>query len=144
VIVLDSNVVSELMRATPSEAVVAWVQSQPAAELCTTAVTAAEIRYGISRLPSGQRRDVLRAAADDVFAAFAEKVLAFDAGAARHYADIVLEREQHGAPIGGFDAQIAAVCRSRRAALATRNIDDFDRLGLDLLNPWTGATGLSR
>jgi predicted nucleic acid-binding protein len=137
VIILDTNVVSELMRATPATNVVAWVHKQPAAEVCTTSVTLAELRYGIARLPAGRRRDLLRAAADDVFSAFADQVLAFDAAAANHYADIVVEREHFGSPISGFDAQIAAVCRTHHASLATRNTDDFDRVGLDLIDPWT-------
>jgi toxin FitB len=136
VIVLDTNVVSELMRTAPAADVVAWVHRQPAAQVCTTAVTLAEVRYGIARLPAGRRRDLLRAAADDVFGAFADQVLAFDAVAATHYADVVVEREHSGSPISGFDAQIAAVCRAHRATLATRNTDDFDRLGIDLVDPW--------
>jgi predicted nucleic acid-binding protein len=140
-IVLDTNVVSELMRAAPAARVVAWVHEQPAAEMCTTSVTLAEIRYGIARLPAGRRRDHLRATADDVFSAFAGQVLAFDATAATHYADIVVEREHCGSPISGFDAQIAAVCRAHRASLATRNTDDFGRLGLDLIDPWTDSPG---
>lgn len=137
-IVLDSNVISELMRAEPAQVVVDWVQDQQAAALCTTAVSVAEIRYGIQRLPAGQRRTLLRNAADDVFDAFAEQVLPFDADSARHYADIVVERERAGTPISGFDAQIAAICRTHRAAIATRNADDFIGLGLNLFNPWTG------
>ncbi len=76
------------------------------------------------------------AAADGVFATFASRVLSFDAAAAPHYADIVLERERVGARVSRMDAQIAACCRVHRAALATRNIEDFDRLGLVLTNPW--------
>jgi toxin FitB len=136
-IVLDTNVVSELMRAAPSAEVVAWVHRQSAAEVCTTSVTLAEVRYGIARLPAGRRRDLLRAAADDVFGTFADQVLTFDGAAAVHYADIVVEREHSGSPISGFDAQIAAVCRTHHASLATCNTDDFDRLGLDLIDPWT-------
>jgi len=138
-IVLDTNVVSELMRATPAVNVVAWVHQQPAAQMCTTSVTLAEVRYGIARLPAGRRRDLLRATAYDVFRAFADQVLAFDAAAATHYADIVVEREHCGSPISGFDAQIAAVCRTHHASLATRNTDDFDRLGLDLIDPWNNS-----
>lgn len=81
-------------------------------------------------LPAGRRRALLGDAADDVFATFADRVLPFDAVAAGHYADVVVEREHAGAPMTGFDAQIAAICRVHRAGLATRNIDDFDRLGL--------------
>ncbi len=137
-IVLDSNVLSELMRGAPSAAVVDWIHAQPADELCTTAVSVAEIRYGIARLAAGRRQTLLRTAADEVFAAFAEYVLPFDADAARHYAGVVVERERAGVPISGFDAQIAATCRSHLAALATRNTNDFERLGLDLHNPWIG------
>lgn len=136
-ILLDSNVLSELMRTEPAQAVVSWVHAQQAATLCTSAVSVAEIRYGIERLPAGQRRTLLRTAADDVFSAFTDQVLPFDATSARHYADIVVRRERSGAPISGFDAQIAAVCRTHRASLATRNTGDFADLGLDLVNPWT-------
>lgn len=142
-IVLDSNVISELMRKAPSPDVVAWVQVQPPARLCTTAVTVAEVGYGIARLPEGRRRSLLRAAADDVFTAFAERVLPFDTAAAAHYADVVVERERAGVPISGFDAQIAALCRSRDTSLATRNVLDFERLGLDLVNPWDTTPGAS-
>ncbi len=76
------------------------------------------------------------AAADDVFSAFQDRVLPFDAKAARHYASLVAEREQAGTPISGFDAEIAAICRSRNAVLATRNTSDFTGLGLELVNPW--------
>jgi hypothetical protein len=135
-IVLDTNVISELMRAAPADSVVAWVTSRPRAAVATTSVSVAEVRYGIGRLPAGRRRELLLAAADEVFATFQDKVLPFDAEAARHYADVVVEREQAGTPISGFDAQIAAICRSSNAILATRNTDDFTGLGLALVNPW--------
>lgn len=108
----------------------------PPATVYTTAVTLAEVRFGIARLPPGRRQTLLADAADDVFGRFADRVLPFDAAAADQYGDIVVEREQAGAPISGFDAQIAAICRWRRATLATRNTDDFSRLGLDLIDPW--------
>jgi len=135
-IVLDTNVVYELMRAMPHVHVEGWVRTVPPAMVYTTAVTLAEVRFGIARLPTGRRRDLLGDAADDVFTTFADRVLPFDAAAAGHYADVVVEREHAGAPIAGFDAQIAAICRSRRSALATRNTDDFSRLGLSLIDPW--------
>lgn len=135
-VILDSNVVSELMRPTPDARVVTWVTGQSPVAVCTTSVTLAEVRYGIARLPTGRRRTLLGEAADDVFTSFAERVLAFDEVAAGHYADVVVEREVAGAPIGGFDAQIAAICRVHRAALVTRNTTDFDLLGLDVINPW--------
>ena len=138
-VVLDTNVVSELMRATPDANVVAWVGRRSPGAVRTTAITVAEVRYGIARLPTGRRRTLLRAAAEQVFDTFDEAVLPFDAAAARHYADIVVEREWAGAPISGFDAQIAAICRAASAELATRNTGDFEGLGLHLVDPWQSA-----
>jgi plasmid stability protein len=124
----------------PGEAsgtVVDWVRAQAPQTLVTTSISVAEIRYGVARLPTGRRRDLLGAAADEVFATIADAVLAFDADAARIYADVVVERERAGSPISGFDAQIAAVCRSIGAAIATRNTDDFRDLSLEIVDPWT-------
>lgn len=135
-VILDTNVVSELMRAAPDARVEGWVRGLPPAAVYTTSVTAAEVRYGIARLPAGRRKDLLLDAAADVFGAFADRVLPFDAAAAGHYADIVAQREQAGSPISGFDAQVAAICRLHAASLATRNTDDFLRLDLDLIDPW--------
>jgi predicted nucleic acid-binding protein len=135
-IVADTNVVSELMRPSPSPALRTWLSGQTAGDLYTTAITVAEIRYGLERLPSGRRKDRLRAAADEVFAALSEFVLPFDAGAAVHYARIVRHRDEAGLPIGRSDAQIAAICRARGAALATRNIKDFLDTGIEVIDPW--------
>lgn len=137
---LDTKVISELMRAAPDARVGAWVLELPPAAVFTTSVTLAEVRFGIARLPDGRRRTRLGETADDVFGAFADRVLPFDADAARRYAGIVVEREHAGSPIAGFDAQIAAICRSRPAALATRNTNDFIGLGLDLIDPWHAGT----
>jgi toxin FitB len=135
-IVVDTNVASELMRPAPSQVVRDWVISKAAGELYTTAITVAEIRYGLERLAEGGRKDRLKTAADDVFTAFGDYVLPFDAGAAAHYALVVARRDALGLPIEGFDAQIAAICRVRGAALATRNIKDFLETGIDLIDPW--------
>lgn len=135
-IVADTNVVSELMRPAPSPALRAWVSRQAAGDLYTTAITVAEIRYGLERLPGGRRQDRLRGAADEVFAAFNEFVLPFDAGAAVHYARIARLRGEAGLPISGPDAQIAAICRARGAALATRNVKDFLETGVEVIDPW--------
>ncbi|MFI5080708.1 MAG: type II toxin-antitoxin system VapC family toxin [Streptosporangiales bacterium] len=135
-IVADTNVVSELMRPSPSPALRDWVSRQAAGDLYTTAIAVAEIRYGLERLPGGRRKDRLQAAADEVFAAFSEYVLPFDAGAAAHYARIARHRDEAGLPIGGFDAQIAAICRAHGAALATRNIKDFLETGVEVIDPW--------
>ena len=135
-IVFDTNVISELMRSEPSSVVVGWVRSCRASELYTTSITFAEVRYGIERLPDGSRKQLLRTVADEVFAAFEEQVLSFDAEAATRYAAIVTERDRAGLPIDGFDAQIAAICRSHGAALATRNLKDFHGTGIEVLDPW--------
>jgi len=139
VIILDTNVVSELMRPSPARAVAGWSLSQDAQDLFTTSVTLAEIRYGIERLPDGQRQAQLRAKAADIFFALADKVLPFDARAALRYATLVAGRDRAGAPIAGFDAQIAAICRTYNAALATRNLKHFRHTGVDLINPWQQA-----
>jgi toxin FitB len=90
----------------------------------------------LERLPDGDRKDRLVAAASQVFAAFSEYVLPFDADAAAHYAVIVAHRDRVGLPIEGFDAQIAAICHARGAALATRNVEDFQETGIDVIDPW--------
>ena len=138
-IILDTNVVSELMRQSPARAVADWSLSQDARDLFTTSVTLAEIRYGIERPADSQRKAQLRAKASDIFFALADKVLPFDARAALRYATLVADRGRAGQPIAGFDAQIAAICRTYNAALATRNLKDFRHTGVDLINPWQGA-----
>ena len=135
-IVLDTNVVSELMRASPAPAVLEWLQQTSSTGLYTTAVTVAEIRYGIARLPQGRRRDTLHQAANEIFAAFPRQVLPLDLAAATTYADIVAGRERGDNPISGFDAQIAAICRSQAATLATRNTKDFTDTGVRIIDPW--------
>lgn len=135
-IVLDTNVVSELMKASPAPAVSGWIRTPRRAELFTTSITVAEIRYGIERLAPGRRRELLRDAADDLFSAFSRHVLAFDAVAAERYPEVVIQRDAAGLPIDGFDAQIASVCRAHGAALATRNTKDFEQTGIELLDPW--------
>jgi toxin FitB len=136
VIVAGTNVVSELMRPSPSPRVRDWVNEQAPGESCTTAVTVAEIRYGLERLPDGRRKDSLLATATEVFCAVSEFIQPFDADAAVWYATIVARRDRLGLPIGGFDAQIAVICRTRGAALATRNAKDFQDTGIDVINPW--------
>lgn len=139
-IVLNTNVVSELMKADPDRGVLRWLAGRTPSELVTTAVTLAEVMYGIRRLPPGQRRDRLHRVALEVFADFADSVLGFDVPAAVAYAEMVSECERHGRPISGFDAQIAAIALSRAATLATRNVKDFKGLGLEVIDPWS-ATG---
>jgi toxin FitB len=134
-IVVDTNVVSELMRPSPSAVVVGWVRGNKH-ELSTTSITLAEICYGIERLADDRRKELVRSTAEEVFADFAERVLAFDAAAAVAYAMIVSGRDRAGLPIDGFDAQIAAICHAHRAALARRNANDFQDTEIDIIDPW--------
>lgn len=135
-IVVDTNVISELMRPDPDLTVIAWVSGQPLGSLATTAINVAEIRVGLARLSDGARKVALSAAAEGVFSGLTELIWSFDAHSAQEYAMVVAHRESIGRPISGFDAQIAAVCRSRGAAIATRNVDDFSDLGLEVIDPW--------
>jgi toxin FitB len=141
VIVLDTNVVSELMRQTPEPGVVSWVDSFSAADVLVTAVTAAELMYGVARLPDGHRKRELHTKVEGLLTDdFRDQILPFDAPAATHYAEIVAGRERAGRPISMADAQIAAICRNWSAGLATRNVDDFADTGIDAVNPWDAAT----
>lgn len=136
-IVLDTNVVSELIRAEPEPLVVAWVDGL-VTDACITAITAAELLHGIALLPAGRRRtrlaELVQALLEDDFG---ERVLAFDVVAAAHYAAIAARRSGLGRPISQADAQIAAICRSHGATIATRNVADFDETGLTVVDPWT-------
>lgn len=136
-LVLDTNVISELMKASPSPRVTKWWSQQQSAELFTTTVTMAEILYGIEILPKGKRRDSLLLEAEAVFMQdLAGRILPFDEEAARAFAEIAAQRRAEGRLVAELDAQIAAIARSRRAILATRNTADFEGCGLHLANPW--------
>jgi predicted nucleic acid-binding protein len=137
VIVADTNVVSELMKTEPSSAVRAWVFAHRQRELRITAITVAEILYGIERLPTGRRSTALREAAVDIFSRFTADVLPFDVAATTIYPEIVGHRDRQGRPISEYDAQIAAICRTNSARLATRNQRDFADTGVELINPWS-------
>ncbi len=135
-IVLDTNVVSELMKPQPDQSVAGWVLGQEVAGLYTTSVTLAEILYGIERLPDGKRKELLRTTASEVFEPFADHVLPFDAGAAAHYSTLVATRDRLGLRINDCDAQIAAICLTHGSDLATRNVKDFEHSGVDVTDPW--------
>ena len=136
-IVLDTNVLSELMKAAPAGTVMRWVAAQPAMSLYTTSITQAEILHGIMLLPSGRRRSALEAAAEAMFKEeFDGRVLPFGSDAARLYARIAAERRHIGRAISHFDAQIAAIARSNGAAVATRDVSDYDHCGITVINPW--------
>lgn len=140
-IVLDTNVVSELMQKAPEPRVVSWVDRFSASDVLVTAVTAAELMYGVARLPDGRRKRELHIKVEGLLTEdFQDQILPFDAPAATRYAEIVASRERAGRPISMADAQIAAICRTWSAGLATRNVDDFVDTGVDAVNPWDAAT----
>jgi predicted nucleic acid-binding protein len=137
VILLDTNVVSELMKSAPAEAVVGWTAAQPVSSLYTTSITQAEVFHGILLLPSGKRRRAIEAAAQAMFSEeFEGRILAFGSEAALPYARIAADRRRAGRPISGFDAQIAAIARTVGAVIATRNVADFAECGVEVVNPW--------
>jgi toxin FitB len=136
-IILDTNVVSELMRPAPNDRVRQWISGRRADELSTTAITVAEIGHGIERLPDGRRKASLLSAAADLFAAFGDLVQPFDARAAAWFGPVMVQRAGASLPIEGFDAQIASICRVHGAVLATRNVKDFVETGVDVIDPWS-------
>jgi predicted nucleic acid-binding protein len=137
VILLDTNVLSELMRPAPEPSVGQWLAAQPDASVFISAITEAELRYGAALLPSGKRRAALVAEIEGMLEAdFGGRILPFDSPAAQAFAALAAERRQKGKPISQADAQIAATARSRGASLATRNAPDFDGCGVEVINPW--------
>ena len=140
-IVLDTNVISEIMRFEPDTKVLEWLDSQPTATLFTTAITEAEIRAGIAFLPPGRRKAGLVLAAEQAFyTLFVGRVLPFDSRAALAYADIAAGRRAAGRPISQPDCQIAAIARSHEASVATRDAQGFALCGIGVIDPWSPAS----
>ena len=136
-IILDTNVVSEIMRPTPEQRVLRWFGSQAAEDLHITAITVAEILYGIELIATSRRRDVLRAAAEKMFeTVFGDRTLNFEDRTARVFSQIASARRRQGKPISESDAQIAAITRVHGATLATANPYVFEGCGVRLANPW--------
>jgi predicted nucleic acid-binding protein len=139
-VILDTNVVSELMRPAPDPAIESWVAERPTSSLFLTAVTEAELRFGLAVMPPGKRRDRLGRGLERMLGTgFANRVLPFDSGAARAYAGIAATRRRLGRPIAQADGQIAAIARARGMTVATRKVRDFEDIGIEIFNPWDGA-----
>ena len=141
-ILLDTNVVSELMRPAPAGAVLAWFAAQDAADLYLSAIGEAELRRGAAMLPAGRRREQLMATIDAMIAEdLAGRILPFDSNAAQAFVLVFLERRAAGRPISFADCQIAATARAQGAAIATRNTADFAGCGIAVIHPWMHQQG---
>lgn len=137
-ILLDTNVLSELMRLTPNQAVLSWIDEQTATDLFICAVTKAEIELGLALLPEGKRKDNLSVAAHEMFGDFSpDRCLSIDETAAAKYGVLVASRTKIGRPISVEDAQIAAIALVHGLTMATRNTADFENIdGLKVISPW--------
>lgn len=138
-IVLDTNVLSELLQPVPDGRVVEWLLELPHRQRRITVITAAELLQGVLVLPQGRRREQLNEAVENVLATFRGGVLDADQRAAPYFADIRATRRRLGRPIGSMDAWIAAICRRHDVPLLTRNVTDFQGTGIAVINPWDGA-----
>lgn len=137
---LDTNVVSELIRKSPAPAVADWVSGHSVEALFLSAVSEAELRYGATIRPAGRHRDTLFLRIEAMLRdAFDDRVLPFDSDAARAYGNIAAGRRSAGRPVAPADCQIAAIAASRGMAVATRNVRDFEGMGIKILDPWAGA-----
>ena len=138
-VLLDTNVVSELIRKSPAPAVAHWVSGHPLEDLFLSAVSQAELRYGAAILPAGRRRDTLFLKIEAMLCdAFDDRVLPFDSDAARAYGSIAAVRRSTGRPVAPADCQTAAIAASRGMAVATCNVRDFEGMGIEILDPWEG------
>ena len=141
-LIVDTNVISELMRPAPAGSVAQWFEEQPLERLAITAVTVGEILYGLDLLPDGRRKaDLAGRFATVLQRAFSGYVLPFDDAAAAVYARIRGERDRAGRPIGINDAMIAAIARTRSGTVAIRNVADFEHCGVGIIDPWTASGG---
>lgn len=134
-IILDTNVLSEPLRARPNPAVLEWLVSQPEA-LALTSISVGELMTGARLLPIGQRRTELMNAIESVLSVYSDSIVPYDEPAAREFAAVVETRKRSGHPLSVEDGMIAAICLNRGARLATRNVKDFADLGLTLIDPW--------
>ncbi|MEW6025544.1 MAG: type II toxin-antitoxin system VapC family toxin [Pseudomonadota bacterium] len=137
-ILLDTNLISEPLRAAPEPRVVAWLDAQPLETLFLSVVTVAELRYGVARLPNGRRRKALVERLEtQVLPAFASRILAFDLPATQAYADLMAKAQAAGQPIGQAFGLIAAIARTHGMTVATRDTAPFAAAGVSVIDPWS-------
>lgn len=136
-IIIDTNVFSEMMKPAPEAAVLNWFNEQTAISLYLTTITIGEIGYGIRALPDGKRCRLLAEGFEALLkTAFESRILDFDENAARRYGDLMANRKEMGRPLSILDGQIIAIAQSHTCAIATRNVRDFDDCGVSLINPF--------
>ena len=136
-IILDTNVISEVTsRRQMDRNVRDWMISQRLQDLHVTSITVAELLYGLALMPESSRKERLRQTTSAFIENFRHRTFSFNSAAAPHYAAIMAERRSQGRPIGVQDAMIAAIARAHGAAVATRNVKDFEGTGVKLINPW--------
>ena len=136
-ILLDTNVVSELMRTSPDPAVEAWIAQHPVENLFFSAVGESELCQGVEIIPTGRRRETLVPEIETMLhAAFDNRILPFDSRAARAYAVLTAKRRFAGRTVTPVNCEIAAIARAHGMAVATRNAQDFEDMGIDVYNPW--------
>ena len=139
-IVLDTNVLSEMMKLSPNPSVIDWLNRQETATLYLSTTTLAEIGYGLHIMPDGKRRRSLEDRFEEFIAeGFDQRILGFDQVAARLYAEVMGHRKALGRPMSILDGQIASIARANRFAVATRSVGDFEECGLSLINPFEDA-----
>ena len=136
-IVLDTNVLSALMRTAPEASIIRWLDGQPARSIWITSITLFEARFGLALLPAGKRRGAMTEALDRLIEVDLEnRVLDFDASAASEAASLAARRQKAGRPVDFRDIQIAGIVLARRATLATRNVRHFQDTKLVVVDPW--------
>lgn len=141
-IILDTNIISELLCPAPAPEVGAWLAGQNGADVFLTVISEAELRYGVAILAQGKRRDALGIVMDNILTVdFQGRILPFDSMAAREYAKTASMRRAAGKPISHFDCQIAAIARAHNASVATRNTSDFEGCGIEVIDPWRKGAG---
>jgi predicted nucleic acid-binding protein len=136
-IILDSNVLSELMRPRPHARVIAWLDRQPRSSIWTTSITLFEIGYGLQIMPVGKRRDVFTKGFENLLVGIDNRIAPFDYEAAHQACTLMASRKVQGRPRESRDTMIAGIVLANRATLATRNIRDFDDISAALVDPWT-------
>lgn len=136
-IILDTNIISEMMKNIPSPSVMSWIDQQQITQLFITSITIAEIYYGLRAIPETARQEKLQNAFEKAIQnAFKYRTLSFDDNAAHHYGNLMSQRKRTGRPLSILDGQIAAIALAENATIATRNTRDFNNCGLDVINPF--------